>query len=146
GRPVRVPRPQGQEAELPGSLDPAHQRRGPRRRPDLFAVHARREAGRHRTRPQGHGRSRDERRWRVHRDHRAGEGGAAQGSLTLSASKEIKGGPAAGPPFFVGASASGRRPTYLSLASGLDPWSILAARKEWILDQVRDDECLRPTG
>src|SRR3546814_4548197 len=31
----------------------------------------------------GHGRPRDERRRRIHRDHRAGEGGAAQGSLTL---------------------------------------------------------------
>ena len=63
---------------LPRAVDPAHQRRGSRRGPDLFAVHPRRQARRDRTRPEGHGRPGDERRRRVHRDHRAGQGGAAR--------------------------------------------------------------------
>src|SRR3990167_4007803 len=68
--------------------------RGPCRRPDLFAVHARREAGWDRARPQGHGRPRDERRQCLRCDHRPGESGAAQGSLTFfSQAERNKGGP-----------------------------------------------------
>ena len=65
-----------------------------RRRPDLFAVHARREAGRDRSRPENHGRPGDERSDGFHHDHRTGESGAAQGSLTLfSFATRNKGGP-----------------------------------------------------
>src|SRR3546814_15079539 len=75
--------------------------------PYLFAVHARREARRDRTRPKGNGRPRAERRRRPHRDHRAGKGGAAQGGLIISA-RERKRAARAGPPFFVGVSATDR--------------------------------------
>ena len=37
-----------QQARLPRPVDPAHQRRRPRARPDLFAVHQRHQAGGHR--------------------------------------------------------------------------------------------------
>ena len=48
--------------------------------PDLFAVHERAEAGRHRARPQGAGRSRRARAGGVQGDGRAGPGGARQGA------------------------------------------------------------------
>ncbi|SBV31217.1 protein of unknown function [uncultured Sphingopyxis sp.] len=39
---------------------------------------------------------------------------------------------------------NGRKLPSLIRHPGLDPGSIHAAWKEWIPDQVRDDECLRP--
>ena len=62
GRAICLSRPQGEEAQLPRLVDPAHQRRGPRRGTDLWPVHPRAEARQHRPRPEGPGRHRDARR------------------------------------------------------------------------------------
>src|SRR3546814_13008033 len=50
---VRLPRPPHQEAQFPRPVDPAHQRRRPRARPDLLPVYERHQAGWYRARPQG---------------------------------------------------------------------------------------------
>ena len=50
---VRLPRPQEQEAHIPGALDPAPQRGGARARPDLFAIYRRPRQGGDRGRSQG---------------------------------------------------------------------------------------------
>ena len=76
GGPVRLSRPAQQEARLPRPVDPAHQRRRARVRPDLLAVHQRPEAGRDRARPQGAGRHRRARAGRVQDHLRKGPGGA----------------------------------------------------------------------
>ena len=73
GDAVRLPRPQAPQAHVPRALDPAHQRRRPRARPDLRPLHRRPDQGRHRDRPQGAGRPRRQgcrrasRRWSIRR-------------------------------------------------------------------------------
>ena len=61
GAAVRLSRPQAQEAQLPRAVDPAHQRRRARARPDLRPIYRRPWQGGHRGRPQGPGRPRRQR-------------------------------------------------------------------------------------
>ena len=55
---IRLPRPQEPQALVPRPVDPAHQRRRPRARPDLWPIYRRPRQGRGRDRPQGPGRHR----------------------------------------------------------------------------------------
>ena len=54
-----------------------------RRGTDLWPVHPRAEARRHPAGPEGPGRHRDARSGSVQRDHRAGQGSAAQGGVSF---------------------------------------------------------------
>src|SRR3954471_8884210 len=58
GRLLRLPRPPQPQARLPPPVDHAHQRRGAAERHELWRLHPRPQARRHRARPQGAGRHR----------------------------------------------------------------------------------------
>ena len=68
--PVRVPRPAGPQGRVPPALDRAHQRRVPRARHVVLAVHRRVEGGRGRRRPQDPRRPRGARAGDVRRARR----------------------------------------------------------------------------
>ncbi|CAA9240243.1 MAG: LSU ribosomal protein L20p, partial [uncultured Acetobacteraceae bacterium] len=87
GAAVCLPRPAQPQARLPGSVDPAHQRRDPGARDDLFPLHGRHQSGGDRDRPQGDG---DHRFRRPHGLRFAG--GEGQGRRSGSAGR----GPATG--------------------------------------------------
>ena len=78
GAALRLSRPPQQEARFPRAVDPADQRRRARARADLFAIHARAEARRARSRPQGVVRPRDPRAGGVRRDRHDRALGARQ--------------------------------------------------------------------
>ena len=85
---VRLPRPQGEEADVPVALDRAHQRCRARERPLVQPVHGRREAGGDRARPQVARRPRGLGPAGVRRRRRAGEG-RARGRLRLRLSSSL---------------------------------------------------------
>ncbi len=78
GGPICLSRPQGEEAELPRTVDPAHQRSGPCGGADLWSVHPRAEPCRDHARSQGARRYRDARSGGVQRHHHSGESSARE--------------------------------------------------------------------
>ena len=71
-----VPGPEESQARLPSPLDRAHQRRDPRARPQLLALHQRTQAGGHRGEPEGPRRPGGPRAGRLRGPGHPGEGQA----------------------------------------------------------------------